>query len=370
MNFILFVRNISNMTDKNNIEHFLTEYNSRKTGNKLSYETKRKYKVFLEKVLETEEDLLKTFLDYTKTKNLVETIHKDSKNQQHKDYTCIRAFLLHNDNKDDELQNKYGSNFNILTNQIALEQQPVENNTNFIEQSKTIAEDNIQDIIDKIICYMYIVDTPLRSDPYTLKVRNVNKETDNFIDFDNKKYVYNKMIKNTNGKILDIPEDTFRLIEKSIKLHDNDYLMVFKTGSKIKNYIDAESFKRRIKYTTERQLGRRMGIRELRPMKSSNEIAMAETTGERFVVNNMLATNMNNSVNSQVQVYNREVLPTIGSLNTTINFPEFPDNIQLPIVDVEYEDYRLFSKEKLLAITKRVIESYTKVELINILKHC
>jgi hypothetical protein len=201
-----------------------------------------------------------------------------------------------------------------------------------------------------------------------LKVRNINKETDNFIDFDNKKYIYNKMIKNTNGKILDIPEDTFRLIEKSIKLHDNDYLMVFKTGSKIKNYIDAESFKRRIKYTTERQLGRRMGIRELRPMKSSNEIAMVETTRERFVVNNMLATNMNNSVNSQVQVYNREVLPTIGSLNTTINFPE----IQLPppIVDVEYEDYRLFSKEKLLAITKRVIESYTKVELINILKHC
>ena len=109
------------MTDKNNIEHFLTEYNSRKTGNKLSNETKRKYKTFLNKVLETEENLLKTFLNYTKTKKLVETIHADSKNQQHKDYTCIRAFLLHNDNKDDKLQNKYGSNFSILTNQITLE---------------------------------------------------------------------------------------------------------------------------------------------------------------------------------------------------------------------------------------------------------
>jgi len=359
MNFILFVRNISNMTDKNNIEHFLTEYNSRKTGNKLSYETKRKYKVFLEKVLETEEDLLKTFLDYTKTEQLVKNIHGQSFHQMHKDFTCIKAFLLHNDIKDDELQNKYSANFQELEKQAVLNQQPVENNTNFIEQSKIITEDNIQDITDKIICYMYIVDTPLRSDPYTLKVRNVNKETDNFIDFDNKKYVYNKMIKNTNGKILDIPEDTFRLIEKSIKLHDNDYLMVFKTGSKIKNYIDAESFKRRIKYTTERQLGRRMGIRELRPMKSSNNIANAETPAERFIVNTELANNMNNTIKEQFQTYNREVLATIGSLNTTP-----------PIVDVEYEDYRLFSKEKLLAITKRVIESYTKVELINILKHC
>ena len=353
------------MTNKNNIDNFLSEYKSRKTGNNLSNDTKRKYKTFLEKVLETEEDLLNTFLDYTKTKNLVETIHAGSKNQQHKDYTCVRAFLLHNDIQDDELQNNYGSNFGILTNQIALEQPPVENNTNFIEQSRIIPEDNIQNIIDKLICYMYIIDVPLRSDPYTLKVRNVNKETDNYIDFDNKKYVYNKMIKNTKGKTLDIPEDTFKLIEKSIKLHNNDYLIVFKTGKYIKNYIDAESFKRRIKDTTERHLGRRMGIRELRPMKSSNEIAMAETTGERFVVNNMLANNMNNSVNAQVQVYNREVQPTI-------NFPEFPD-IQLPppLVDVEYEEYSLFSKEQLVNILNKIdFEKFKKAELINILKHC
>ena len=70
-----------------------------------------------------------------------------------------------------------------------------------------------------------------------IKINNIDKEKDNWIDFKKKKMHYN-VYKNSGTKgedIIDLPDELAKILKKWIRINNNDYLLVNTEGNKLSN---------------------------------------------------------------------------------------------------------------------------------------
>jgi integrase len=99
----------------------------------------------------------------------------------------------------------------------------------------------LQDYV--IFCLISSIFIPCRRsrDWYDFKIRNINTDTDNYID--KKEFVFNayKTSKTYGEYRMEIPKELYRILRKWIRLNPNDYLF---TNSKFYN-LDASGFAKR-----------------------------------------------------------------------------------------------------------------------------
>lgn len=100
-------------------------------------------------------------------------------------------------------------------------------NTKQLYKKKSLTNTDIQYIQDYIILSLYTLILPRRAMDYVeLKIRNINKEVDNFID--KNKIVFNKykgsLIK--GQQVLTLPNNLKNILNKWININDSDYLLI------------------------------------------------------------------------------------------------------------------------------------------------
>jgi len=93
-------------------------------------------------------------------------------------------------------------------------------------KKKHLTMDDLQLIQNYIIFSLYYLTIPRRSLDYTLmKIKNINQETDNYIEKNN--FIFNKYktSKYYNRQTEPIPKDLMKLLKKWIKINTNEYLL-------------------------------------------------------------------------------------------------------------------------------------------------
>jgi len=93
-------------------------------------------------------------------------------------------------------------------------------------KKKHLTMDDLQLIQNYIIFSLYYLTIPRRNLDYTLmKIKNINQETDNYIEKNN--FIFNKYktSKYYNRQTEPIPKDLMKLLKKWIKINTNEYLL-------------------------------------------------------------------------------------------------------------------------------------------------
>lgn len=145
---------------------------------------------------------------------------------------------IRNKDMNQELSVSQKENF-ILWSDVLEKYNTLENEVEPLFKSKTLTSAQQQKLQLYVLLSLYTKIPPRRSLDYTdMKIRNINKATDNYISFGAKPYlVFNtyKNAKRLGAQKVDIPKELSTILKKYInKLpHDQEYLLVNSVGKPV-----------------------------------------------------------------------------------------------------------------------------------------
>jgi integrase len=158
---------------------------------------------------------------------------KDMRVVMNKDLDTIR-----NKDMNQELSESQKENF-IPWTEVLEKYKVLEDEVQPLFKSKTLSSSQQQKLQLYILLSLYTKIPPRRSLDYTdMKIRNINKETDNYISFGAKPYlVFNnyKNAKRLGSQKVDIPKELASILKKYINKvpHDQEYLIVNSVGNPV-----------------------------------------------------------------------------------------------------------------------------------------
>ena len=153
-----------------------------------------------------------------------------------------------------------------------------------------------------IYCYLFI---PLRSDISSIKIRDFNKQIDNYYDSNNKQIVFNSLVKKQKILSVDIPDELNELIETFIKRNPNEIYLIKLTHSNRNLNIT-----KRLAFVSKVYCGKPLTINDYRHIYSTSKAGQVKHLPIRKQVKAIddVSKLMNNSVKSQVKYYIRKTL--------------------------------------------------------------
>ena len=291
----------------NKVKKFVEEYsytNNRGTFN-FTDETKsmllKHFEAYNLKAKEQKKSLMK-FL--TTKKKLLEYLDElsNSVEVKRKRLGYINSFLKFNKSKVD------------YTNELDLYKKEYENQVdNYKVDVDTSKVKQITQPKDRLILTLYTKYPPKRSDYYSIKVRNVNKEEDNYFDFDNNTFVFNNLIKiNQEGQTV-VDDSTADLVKKVMSKHDSDYLFVYLQKGVYHPYNN-KSFSNYISKISESHFEKKLTINDFRKIYSSTTVK-DKPIKEALKIIEENAKNMGNSVSTQLRSYITDNVETKGKFH-------------------------------------------------------
>jgi integrase len=111
----------------------------------------------------------------------------------------------------------------------------------FLNSKTEVSDKDLKNVIDLVMFALTsgLIIAPRRSMDWTeLKIKNIDKEKDNYID--KNEFVFNTYKTSKNGSIqqrVPIPKTLKALLNKAIKVNQHDYLLVSTTGEKLSSII-------------------------------------------------------------------------------------------------------------------------------------
>ena len=170
----------------------------------------------------------------------------------------------------------------------------VENWEDLYQKAKTI--ENLDEKL-LIYCYLFI---PLRSDISSIKIRDFNKQIDNYYDSNNKQIVFNSLVKKQKILSVDIPVELNELIETFIKRNPNEIYLIKLTHSNRNLNIT-----KRLAVVSEKYFGKGLTINDYRHIYSTFQADKVKHLPIRKQVKAIddVSKLMNNSVKTQIQYY-------------------------------------------------------------------
>lgn len=261
------------------------------------------YKVYLKDNKLYDENLLAFFLD--KDAFLKYVYEKSSSNDTRKKLLShVSSYLKFNNVVDTEGLTIYSKLISEIGKKAIQNngKDKIEDNDEYVTKIRQLPESTFTEIRDKLLLILHVCYPPRRSDCAQIKVRNV-KKGDASYDFENNVFVYPNLIKVDRQGTTHISAEDAQLVKKLVDSHNCDYLFCFKANDgSFKPYV-AKSFCKLIGKVTERLLGKKMCVSQLRKLYSSNAYAKAETPKQQQEVVKQLATDMGNSVDTQFNYY-------------------------------------------------------------------
>jgi len=110
----------------------------------------------------------------------------------------------------------------------------LKNKYSYLLNKKKLSYDEFFNLQNYIIASLYILNDPRRLKDYSeLKIKNIDKKNDNYIDNNNFHFLNYKTQKTYHEQVIKINDDLFIILKKYIKLNPFEYLLVDINGNKL-----------------------------------------------------------------------------------------------------------------------------------------
>jgi len=110
----------------------------------------------------------------------------------------------------------------------------LKNKYSYLLNKKKISYDDFFNLQNYIIASLYILNDPRRLKDYSeLKIKNIDKKNDNYIDNNNFHFLNYKTQKTYHEQVIKINDELFTILKKYIKLNPFEYLLVDINGNKL-----------------------------------------------------------------------------------------------------------------------------------------
>lgn len=117
--------------------------------------------------------------------------------------------------------------------------------TNGLFRKRTKTMTDLQDIQAFVMLSLFVLLPPRRALDYSeMKIKNIDKKTDNFIKGNNLVFNIYKTSKQKGQQILAIPKELKSILNKWVKINDTDYLLFDNKGNKLTSVKINQRFKK------------------------------------------------------------------------------------------------------------------------------
>jgi integrase len=176
-------------------------------------------------------------LEPSKRKTILASLVVITDNKRYRDQ-MMKDIEEYKSNESKQMKNDKQTDSWVDTSDIDLLLTDLEKNTNTLYKKKTLSNSDLQDIQNYIIlCVLsgrYI--PPRRSKDYVdFKIRDIDKDKDNYIDKKNMIFNSYKTAKTYQRQEIPIPPELLKILNKWIKVNPSDYLLFDSGGNKLSN---------------------------------------------------------------------------------------------------------------------------------------